>query len=304
MNPLTKFLINNWKISAITSSFPSPFAGALHCNCFRVWSLNLLWNRSWNQICRDDDEEEGAGLERELKRRLKKRYKNRAASEVVKRKKIIKKYTKAAENRQTSGSGLYSSSQVASSEQASGIFNSGPSTAPSTMADAALLASFRPMKSNLSPQASLARQASARSARRHSTLGQQHFAQALRRVETMRQTASQTILRRASSGSEAHHDEFHVKKIVKRCPLGVEATREARIAWLTETGRKLRNRGFLECSPARWNENVQQEKDALDKVGFLFDAYKIEFWYYELVSSSPMFPAGACKCQAMHSVCQ
>lgn len=80
------------------------------------------------------------------------------------------------------------------------------------------------------------------------------------------------------SGGKDHGDLKARRKAISRgarrirpCALPSDASREERVRWLLKPGR------------AMWKATTTAERHAMDKVGFLFEGFKVEYWFYELV---------------------
>ena len=67
------------------------------------------------------------------------------------------------------------------------------------------------------------------------------------------------------------------------------ATRAERVRWLKQVGNRLLHSGNIAIPVIRWDGATQAEEDAMDGVGFLFDSYKVQFWYWELVEMARKF---------------
>lgn len=107
------------------------------------------------------------------------------------------------------------------------------------------------------------------------------FLAVLNRVPSAGKAGGEEGLRRR--GSDGQYDAFGARLLVGRCELGEGATREERVAWVVQTGQRLQGFGVLKSVEPRWDAGVAAEKEALDKVGFLFDAYRTDQWHYELI---------------------
>jgi len=115
---------------------------------------------------------------------------------------------------------------------------------------------------------------------RQRRMGRIHRAQSMQvfmdRVWSLRQQHEQVQ-------GDSELDQFNARRLVEPCPLGQTASRQERLAWLLKVGRRLHAWGYLEYTIAPWGTTETGESEAIDKFGFLFDGYKAEHWYYELI---------------------
>lgn len=90
--------------------------------------------------------------------------------------------------------------------------------------------------------------------------------------------------RNLAAGSGAHssssNDGDHVPS---------DAPRDKKLDWLFRQGKKLVDNGALAMPIVRWDGASQEERDAIDSVGFLFENYVVECWYYEIVEMARKF---------------
>lgn len=308
---------------------------------------------SWNHVTKDEDEDEGAGLERELKRRLKQRYKAKATVDSAST--HAGRYLSIARTRTDDSSPLRASLLSRPSNQAlfaSDCASTKPSTSkPSTMAgSSACVGSAGLVRSGVgeievgvSKQApgsigaghSLPQEGSAPNSTSHlstkptqyvrssgsagasgegesesvspeaGALGaaaggkaswrrmsdeartrrrSQSMLALLNRVSSLKLLQMQEqSLQEQSTQPNADVDQFNARRLIKVCPLGPSASREERLAWLLRVGRKLHVWGYLDFTIPPWDYSQPAERAAIEKFGFLFDGYKVEFYYYELV---------------------
>jgi len=65
------------------------------------------------------------------------------------------------------------------------------------------------------------------------------------------------------------------------CSLDVDASRSDRIRWLEMLGRAMVKTGFMSVPPVRWTGATDEEQLAIDCIGFLFQSYDINHYYFE-----------------------
>jgi hypothetical protein len=59
------------------------------------------------------------------------------------------------------------------------------------------------------------------------------------------------------------------------CPLPITATREEKMEWLLNTGETMLSLESIALPLLKWDRTTQQERDALDRIGFLFESYEV-----------------------------
>lgn len=79
---------------------------------------------------------------------------------------------------------------------------------------------------------------------------------------------------------------------LERVELQAEA-RAALLARVLQVGKDLHQKGLISLPVLRWDEATEEERDAIDRVGFLFDSYKVEAWWFELAEMARKFVMSA-----------
>eukprot|EP00286_Rhodomonas_abbreviata_P021134 CAMPEP_0181305812 /NCGR_PEP_ID=MMETSP1101-20121128/9944_1 /TAXON_ID=46948 /ORGANISM="Rhodomonas abbreviata, Strain Caron Lab Isolate" /LENGTH=618 /DNA_ID=CAMNT_0023411783 /DNA_START=413 /DNA_END=2269 /DNA_ORIENTATION=- len=70
------------------------------------------------------------------------------------------------------------------------------------------------------------------------------------------------------------------------CHLDADAPRQEKLDWVIHIGNLLSFRGEISLPVLRWTGETQEEKDVISRIGFLFDSYKVQYWYFELLEMS------------------
>mmetsp|Transcript_3588 Transcript_3588/g.7259 ORF Transcript_3588/g.7259 Transcript_3588/m.7259 type:complete len:1072 (+) Transcript_3588:1669-4884(+) len=67
------------------------------------------------------------------------------------------------------------------------------------------------------------------------------------------------------------------------------ASRRDKILWVMTMGKMLLFRGVISIPTVRWDSSVRGEEEVVDRIGFLFDAYKTQYWFFEILEMGRKF---------------
>eukprot|EP00293_Proteomonas_sulcata_P001126 CAMPEP_0184319656 /NCGR_PEP_ID=MMETSP1049-20130417/109750_1 /TAXON_ID=77928 /ORGANISM="Proteomonas sulcata, Strain CCMP704" /LENGTH=772 /DNA_ID=CAMNT_0026639883 /DNA_START=231 /DNA_END=2549 /DNA_ORIENTATION=- len=87
-----------------------------------------------------------------------------------------------------------------------------------------------------------------------------------------------------SPGAHSSFSNTRLSPLVEKseCPLPLRSSREELQEWLMDLGKRLVKDGTIGVGTLRWGRDSEEERRAMDAIGFIFVAYKVENWWFEL----------------------
>jgi len=214
-------------------------------------ALDELCAHDWKSLIYDGDSDEETGLEREVKRRIRRQIKN----QTKKLPRLLRRYSSGASFTTFTSSNLNS---------------------PFASRGSGLASRSLPFGS----QTILSRNANAASQGASGTL-------------LLSQTSSSTNVghsrRTVSLDSALTEDEDVDAGNILFAELPPNPTRKDKLDWILKVGRQLRFKKVIAVSQVKWDGSTEEEREIMDRIGFLCDAYKMEFWYFEILEMARKF---------------
>lgn len=252
-----------------------------------------MGGRRWNQLVKAEADEQKMGLAKELSKRLKKlRWRDEAAKEARRERENAAALKSMGVHDLTTRSLSKAVSMTSSVHSRDGGSVVGPAGAAQDQTQS--LASMRPgqnfaqsstsknfTQSFTSKNFSKAVGTSTlQSVGRSTTLTR---GSSLKRSGTIGQGMRSTVMQSSSIRSagavseleEEDQEQALALYAVDMSGLGENASRDERLQWLLKMGKQLIFIGVMAIPTVRWDSATEEEEQVVDRIGFLFDAYKV-----------------------------
>lgn len=99
------------------------------------------------------------------------------------------------------------------------------------------------------------------------------------------------LLSEEGAGEKSKAGLLGLSRLTRPHTLPPDAGREDMVDFLVVEGSKLLYQGVISIPIILWTGASEEERDAIDRIGFLFSNYTVEHYQYELVEVSAPLPS-------------